>query len=114
PVIGGLIRAKLLIMRGWSTPKEANPLPITASLPARSSGRTNWQPYGRLSTLAGRATPQRSSPAETAPLRPGLTLFFVHLLSEPHLEPQERSSSLRIIYVRHCAGCRPNLLMPTP
>src|SRR4029077_2404148 len=74
PVIGGLIRAKLLIMRGWSTTKEANPLPITGSLPARSSGRTKWQPYGRLSTLAGRATPQRSSPAETARLRPGLTL----------------------------------------
>src|SRR4029077_17928654 len=82
-------------MRGWSTPKEANPLPITGSLPARSSGRTNWQPYGRLSTLARRATPQRSSSAETARLRPGLTLFFVHLLSEPQVVKPDFNRGMR-------------------
>ena len=36
--------------------------------------------------VSTRIPPERTSPAKTARFRIGLTLFFVHLLSQPHLE----------------------------
>jgi hypothetical protein len=51
--------------------------PSEIRLTARPSGRT---------TLPGQEASLKSSPVETARFRTGLTLFFVHLLSEAPIE----------------------------
>ena len=74
-VIRGLTRAKLLIMRESSTRNEANPLTITGSEHARPSGR------GRIELGLAKAGASAFA-AEKNRFRTGLTLVFVHLLSE--------------------------------
>jgi hypothetical protein len=87
-VIGGLTRAKLLIMRGSSATKRGKSLPITGHRRARPSRLRLWLPAQRSSrarlTSKGNSI-AKASPAETNRSYTGLTLFFVHLLSEPHV-----------------------------
>jgi Tn3 transposase DDE domain len=49
-------------------------------------------PYGKYRFNVDEEFHQRTSPAEIARFRIGLTLFFVHLLSEPHIGPSERDA----------------------